>query len=181
MAKVRDWGMMAFVLTIAATTSVQAAPDKPAAIADTQTPQATTATYQDWTVRCDIRDAAKTCEMAQAMQIKGQPQPVTQIAIGQQSKTSPMKIVFQVPINVALGDGPRLVVDDKDPGIAAAYRRCVPVACFADADLKDDQIKKLKGLSENGKLQFRDAADQLISIPVSFKGFDQAFDAMLKR
>jgi hypothetical protein len=49
-----------------------------------QTPQRTTATYDDWVVRCEIHGAAKACEMAQAMQIQGQSQPVTPIAIGQQ-------------------------------------------------------------------------------------------------
>jgi invasion protein IalB len=148
--------------------------------AQTQTPQRTTATYQDWTVRCEVSATGKTCEMAQAMQIQGQVQPVTQIALGQQSKGAPMKIVFQVPINVWLQTGVKLVLNEKDPGIVAVYARCLPAACLADANLKDDQIKKLRGLTENGKLQFKDAAQQDVVIPVSFKGFDQAYDAMQK-
>jgi invasion protein IalB len=151
-----------------------------AAHAQTQTPQRTTATYHDWTVRCEVGPTGKICEMAQAMQIQGQAQPVTQIAIGQQSKNAPMKIVLQVPINVWLPAGAKLIINEKDPGIAAIYGRCLPAACLADADLKDDQIKKLRGLSENGKLQFKDAAQQDVAIPVSFKGFDQAFDALQK-
>ncbi len=70
------------------------------AAAQAQTPQRTTATYDDWVVRGEMRGATRTCEMAQAVQIQGQSQPITQIAIGQTSKTSPMKIVFQAPINV---------------------------------------------------------------------------------
>lgn len=145
-----------------------------------QTPQRTTATYDDWTVRCEVNDAVRTCEMAQAMQIKGQAQPVTQIAIGRQAKNEPMKIVFQVPINVWLPTGVKLVADDKDPGIVGTYRRCLPGACIADSELKDDVVKKLRGLTENGKLQFRDGGLQDVAIPISFKGFGQAYDAMLK-
>jgi invasion protein IalB len=118
--------------------------------------------------------------MAQAMQIKGQAQPVTQIAIGRQAKNDPMKIVFQVPINVWLPTGVKLVADDKDPGIVGTYRRCLPGACIADSELKDDVVKKLRGLTENGKLQFRDGGLQDVAIPISFKGFGQAYDAMLK-
>ena len=106
------------------------------ALAQTQTPQRTTATYEDWTVRCEIKGTSKMCEMAQAMQIQGQAQPVMQIAIGQQSKGAPMKIVLQVPINVWLPAGAKLVINEKDPGIAAVYGRCLPAACLADADLK---------------------------------------------
>lgn len=145
-----------------------------------QSPQRTTATYDDWTVRCEVNDTVKTCEMAQAMQIKGQAQPVTQIAIGRQAKNDPMKIVFQVPINVWLPTGVKLVADDKDPGIVGTYRRCLPGACIADSELKDDVVKKLRGLTENGKLQFKDGGLQDVAIPISFKGFGQAYDAMLK-
>lgn len=175
MGKAYDLQLIALV-SVLATSAVALNP----ASAQTQTPQRTTATYQDWTVRCEVKGTAKTCEMAQAMQIQGQSQPVTQVAIGQQSKTAPLKIVFQVPINVWLPVGVKLVINDKDQGIVANYGRCVPGACFADADIKDDQIKKLKGAAENGKLQFQDAAQQVVSIPVSFKGFDQAYDAMQK-
>lgn len=145
-----------------------------------QTPQRTTASYDDWTVRCEINDTVKSCEMTQAMQIKGQAQPVTQIAIGRQAKNDPMKIVFQVPINVWLPTGVKLVADDKDPGIVGTYRRCLPGACIADSELKDDVVKKLRSLTENGKLQFKDGVLQDVAIPISFKGFGQAYDAMLK-
>lgn len=145
-----------------------------------QTPQRTTASYDDWTVRCEVNDTVKICEMVQAMQIKGQAQPVTQIAIGRQSGKDPMKIVYQVPINVWLPAGVKLTADDKDPGLVGVYRRCLPGACIADSEIKDDVIKKLRGLTDNGKLQFKDGALQDIAIPVSFKGFGQAYDAMTK-
>ncbi|MDC7788864.1 invasion associated locus B family protein [Rhodoplanes sp. TEM] len=145
-----------------------------------QSPQRTTATYDDWTVRCAVVDGAKSCEMAQAMQIKGQAQPVTQIAIGRLTKTDPIRIVFQVPINVWLPSGVKLAADDKDPGIVAGYRRCLPAACLAEAEIRDDVIRKLRALADNGKLQFKDGAQQDVAIPVSFKGFGQAYDAMLR-
>lgn len=145
-----------------------------------QTPQRTTATYDDWTVRCEVNDTVKSCEMAQAMQIKGQAQPVTQIAIGRPAKNDPLKIVFQVPINVWLPSGLKLTADEKDSGIVGVYRRCLPGACIADAEIKEEVVRKLRALTENGKLQFKDGGQQEIAIPVSFKGFGQAFDAMLK-
>jgi invasion protein IalB len=142
------------------------------------TPQRTTASYDDWVVRCEIHGAAKVCEMAQAMVIQGQSQPIAQIAIGQQNKTEPMKVVFQLPIGVWLPAGARLATKDGDVGVAAVYVRCQPAVCIAQADISDDQIKKLRGMTDSGKLQFKDAAQHDVVVPVSFKGFAQAYDAM---
>jgi invasion protein IalB len=167
-----------FATTIVLMTTHGSAAQLPAST--TPPPQRTTATYDDWTVRCEVRDAAKSCEMVQTMQIQGQSQPVTQIAIGRLTKSDPLKIVFQVPINVWLPAEVKLKIDDKDSGLLGSYRRCLPTSCFADTDLKDDLVKKFTGLTENGKLQFKDASQQEIAIPVSFKGFGQAYEALQK-
>jgi invasion protein IalB len=143
-----------------------------------QAPQLTTATYDDWTVRCEMHDAIKTCEIEQTSQIQGQ--PVSQIALGRPSKGAPFRIVFQVPINVWLPAGVTLVLDDKDPGISATFKRCVGNGCFADSDLNDETIRKLRARTANGKLLFKDATQRDVTIPVSFKGFGSAFDAMSK-
>src|SRR5581483_6086403 len=143
-----------------------------------QMPQRTTATYDDWTLRCENQEHGKTCEIVQTTQVQGN--PVSQIAIGRPNKSEPVKIVFQVPTNVWLPTGVRLTVDDKDPGIAAAFKRCIGNACFADIDLKDDALKKLRAQQENGKLLFKDANQKDAALPVSFKGFVAAYDAMMK-
>ena len=149
-----------------------------AAASFAQTPRLTTATYDDWTVRCETLGAVKTCEVEQTSQAQGQ--PFSQVAIGRPSKNEPLRIVVQVPINVWLPSGVTLLVDDKEPGIAATFKRCVGGACFADADLSDEAIKKLRAGAEKSKLLFKDAAQRDVNVPVSFKGFAPAFDAMAK-
>ena len=168
---------MSRLLTIASATTLILGT---AAVALATTPQSTTATYGDWTVRCVMQKQVKTCEMAQSMQIKGQSRPVTQIAIGRQGKTDPLKIVFEVPINVWLPDGVKLTTDDKKLTVSASFTRCLPVGCFADVEIGKAQIKALSALKKAGKLQFKDAGKQPIAIPVSFKGFGDAYDAMQK-
>ena len=148
-----------------------------------QVPQRTTATFDDWTVRCETHAGTppqKSCEMVQTTQVQGQANPVTQIAIGRTAKGAPLKIVFQVPINVWLPAGVRLVYADKEPPLATTFQRCVPSGCFAEAELKDDLVRKLRTLTENGKLEFKDAAQRDAALPVSFKGFTPAFDTMAK-
>jgi invasion protein IalB len=146
--------------------------------AQSKTPQMTTATYDDWTVRCEVRDAVTSCEMSQAMQIKGQAQPVSQIAIGRLTKTDPLKMVFQVPINIWIPDNIALVIDETTTAVKANFTRCVPVGCFAEADLKDDMIARLGKADKGGRLEFSDAGRQKIAIPVSFKGFTAAYDGL---
>lgn len=148
------------------------------ASAQSKSPQMTTATYDDWTVRCEVRDTATSCEMSQAMQIKGQAQPVSQIAIGRLTKTDPLKMVFQVPINIWIQDNIALIVDESTTAVKANFTRCIPMGCFAEADVKDDMIAKLGKADKGGRLEFSDANRQKIAIPVSFKGFTAAYEGL---
>lgn len=155
---------------------------QPAAVQSPPAPQRTTATYQDWTVQCEIAAPSqqKICEMAQATQAPGQANPVTKIAIGRPTKTAPMKVVVQVPINVWLPAGVKFTADAKEPGVETVYTRCVPTACFAEFALKEESLQKFRTLTANGTLSLKDAAQQDVAIPVSFKGFAQAYDALRK-
>ncbi|MGA7966382.1 MAG: invasion associated locus B family protein [Gammaproteobacteria bacterium] len=143
-------------------------------------PQRTTATYGDWTVRCAMNGKTKLCEMTQATQIKGRQQPITQIAIGRQSKKGPVKLVFEAPVDVWLPAGVTLATGNKKADISASFSRCVPAGCIAETDIDQNQIKELSHLKKSGKLQFKDARKQLVAIPVSFKGFGDAYDALQK-
>jgi invasion protein IalB len=145
-----------------------------------QTPQRTTANYGDWIIRCEMHDTGNTCEMAQFAQLNGQTQPVTQIIIGRPSKDGLLKIAFQVPVNVLLSTGVKLITEGEHADVTANFTRCVAAGCFAMADIKDHVIKKLRGLTTNGKVQFKDAGERDVAIPVSFKGFGDAYDALLK-
>jgi invasion protein IalB len=154
-----------------------------AAAAQPATPQQTTATYDDWIVRCETQHGPpprKTCEMVQFTQVKGQPGVLTQIAIGRPVKGQPIKLVIQVPISVWLPTGVRLHSGGKNPGISATFKRCMPTACFADTDIKDDTIRKFRSATEAGKIEFKDSNQKDIALPVSFKGFGVAYDALSK-
>jgi invasion protein IalB len=143
-----------------------------------QKPQRTTATYEDWVVRCVT--ATKLCEMTQSTQLKGRTQPVTQIVIGRQGKNGPLKIVFQVPINVWLASGVTLTADEGHSLVTASFSRCVPAGCIAGTDINESVVAKLRGLKKNGALRFKDANQQDVAVPVSFKGFGDAYDALRK-
>jgi invasion protein IalB len=160
--------------------TVQAQPPAP-----TETPQRTTATYADWIVQCETQAGPppqKVCDMAQVaqVQVQGRSNPFSRVSIAHPVKGQPVKLVVQVPVNVAFATNVRVQTADADPGITAPFARCVPNGCFADFDIKDDILKKLRAASGAGKLSFADAGGHDVSVPLSFNGFAQAFEALAK-
>jgi invasion protein IalB len=164
--------------------AVQAqAPQAQAAPAD-QNPQRTTASYGDWVVRCETTAGPppqKNCDMEQLAQVQGQANPISRVAVPLPPKGEPAKLFVQLPINVSFSAPLKIVADSKDAGISTPFRRCVPAGCFAEIELKDDLQKKFRASAEPGKILFKDAADRDVAIPLSFKGFGQAFEALLKQ
>ncbi|MBN8936471.1 MAG: invasion associated locus B family protein [Rhizobiales bacterium] len=146
-------------------------------------PQQTTASFDDWIVRCETRAGPpqrKICEMVQFTQTKGQQGVLSEVAIGWPVKNQPIKMVIQVPIGIWLPTGIKLVAGAGDPGVVATFKRCIPQSCLADAEIKDDTIRRLRAGSTGGKLEFKDGNQKDVSLPVSFKGFGAAYDALLK-
>jgi len=72
---------------------------------------------------------------------------------------------------VSFATNVRIRTDDSDSGITAPFARCLPSGCFAEFDLKDTLLKKLRAASGVGKLSFADAGGHDVAIPLSFKGF----------
>ena len=112
--------------------------------------------------------------------LQSQANPATQIAIGHPTKGQALKVVVQVPINVWLPAGVKVVLDDKEEALTLTFKRCTPIGCLADLDISEDLITKLRNLTANGKLQFKDGTQKDVAVPISFKGFGQAFDALSK-
>jgi invasion protein IalB len=145
--------------------------------------QSTSATYSDWVVQC-VNEAGpppkKTCDMAQVTQVQGKNIPFSRAAIEGPVKGRPVKLIVQLPVNVLVRSQVGIQISDTDPVIPAPFDRCIPNGCFAEFELKDDVLKKLLGSEGTGKVTFKDAGGHDISIPLSFKGFHQAFDALSK-
>jgi invasion protein IalB len=144
-------------------------------------PDNTTASYGDWVLRCQQSVAARVCEIVQTLEQQGQRGPIALVAIGRPVKSEPIKLVIQVPPNLALGDkaGVRVVVAEKDEALAV-FQRCLPGGCFAEASLSDDVFKRWRGFSEAGQMRYLDAGKREVSLPLSFRGFPAAAEALLR-
>jgi invasion protein IalB len=146
-------------------------------------PQRTTAAYADWIVQCETNagpPAQKLCEMGQTTQVQGKNLPFSRVAVGHPEKGRATKLVVLVPVNASFATNVRVQTADNDPGLAAPFARCVPNGCVAEFELKDDVLKRLRAASGVGKVSFADAGGHQIDIPLSFKGFNQAFEALSK-
>lgn len=161
------------------------APQRPAQAQATPAPGAvsqpdnTTATYGDWVLRCQQSVAARVCEIVQTLEQQGQRGPIALVAIGRPVKSEPIKLVIQVPPNLTLSDkaSVRVTVADKEEALAV-FQRCTPGGCFAEASLGDEAFKRWRGLSEAGQLRYLDAGKREVALPLSFRGFPAAAEAL---
>ncbi len=171
---------IAFLLVIVATGAVfaQAAPSGQSVSAE---PEATTATYGTWTLRCAQRAQGRVCDVEQAVVPQGRQNPIAQIGFNRLSPKDEFHLTVVLPTNITFQISPRVTSSDKDPGVQLTWRRCVPGGCIADATLTSETLRAWRAIAaDTGKLLFTNANMQNIAIEFSFRGFAQAIDAFVK-
>jgi invasion protein IalB len=57
----------------------------------------------------------------------------------------------------------------------------VPAGCCAEFELRSDTLKKSGSAGAGAKLTAKNTVGQELGVPVSFKGFTPAFDALVKQ
>jgi invasion protein IalB len=164
-------------------TPVQAADSKDAAPPVGAEPQTTSATYGDWTLHCARGpDGVQVCELDQPFQMQGQQGLYAQLIIARGTAKGSYRALFEVAPNLSFPSTVKVGVDDKDPTpIDLTWRRCLPgPGCFADADVKDDIVKKWRTQAGPGRITFKDSAGHDVQVAFSFRGLPQALDALVK-
>jgi invasion protein IalB len=162
-----------------AATPVTPAPPAPAQPAPSD-PAQTTATYGDWVLRCVRPEKGPhVCEVVQSMVVKGQQQPVAQVAVGYDKND--LRFTMLVPPAISLSRGPTLgVANASAPHFDLAWRRCLPNGCFADVAVGSELLKLLRSRTEPMQIDFRDAAEREVKLPLSLRGLVPALDALAK-
>jgi invasion protein IalB len=157
----------------------------PPAAAVAAAPSRTTASFGDWTLRCDrVADATppkRSCELGLTVQHAGDQSVLAQVAVGRPAAGEPLRFTAVLPANISVGTAPKLAVEGKDAGaVEVAWVRCLPGGCIATAGVSDDLLRKLKAAAVAGQLEYRDAAGHEIKLPISWRGFGEAFEALGK-
>ena len=148
-------------------------------------PEATTASYGDWLLRCQrittVGAAQQVCDVTQTVQAQGQQNPLLQLSFGQPVAKEPIKLTIYAPVNVSFPSVARLAIDDKDMQPAELmWRRCQPGGCVADLEIKEELLKRWRAQFGGGVVKIVDATGREIAIPFSFRGLAQALDALLR-
>lgn len=147
-------------------------------------PSVTTASYGDWTARCEKGSddkAPRVCEAVQTVQPPNQQAAVAQIAIGRAGTTDPLKVIVALPVNVWFPSTVKLLDSDKDTaGLDLAWRRCVGAGCVAENGSIEDALRRWRGLTGLGRIVYKDGFNRDVVVPVSFRGLAQALDALAK-
>lgn len=166
----------------AVTPDGHAAPPRTAVVPND--PQRTTATFGDWTLRCErLSNDQRVCEAATAIMAtaQGQSGPIAQVAIGRPVPHEPLRITLVLPANVGLGSPPRLAAGETARALAElSWRRCLPGACYADTAIDDAALNELKARQEPARLSYRDGAEREIALSLSTRGLAQSLEALSK-
>lgn len=147
-------------------------------------PSVTTASYGDWTARCEKGagdKAQRICEAVQTVRLPNQQVAVAQIAFGHATNAEPLKLVVVLPVDVWFPSTVRISSGEKDPaGVELAWRRCLPVGCFAESAGSDEAARRWRSETGQGRILYKDGLNRDVTLPVSFRGLAQALDALAK-
>lgn len=148
-------------------------------------PNSTTASFGDWSVRCqrivDGNDVQRVCEVVQQMRAQDQQSPVAELAIGRVKKGDPLRLTALLPVNVTFPTSPSFSSSGNDSELLdLGWRRCLPGGCFADLVLPDGMLSQWRTQAATGRLSWKDASGRDLVISVSPRGLAQALDAMSK-
>lgn len=148
-------------------------------------PENTTASFGEWILRCthaqSTTQRVKLCEVVQSILVQGQSNPIAQIALGRIGADDPIRVTSVLPNNIGFPSVVSISLDEKDTHPAElTWRRCLPGGCFADAEIKEEQLARWRGQTDKGRLSFRDGSGHEVALPFSFRGLAQALDALDK-
>ncbi len=175
--------LLALVL-LGAPAQAQQAPAPVKAPESPRGPAATTATFGDWIHRCVRVQDADSCEVYQ--QINGVTAPqraasmLATVAVGSVAPGEPLQVTVALPVNLTLTTAPRLTFADG-AAFDFPFARCAGTVCFATYADTDRLVRRLKAeTAATAKFEYRTAANTPLLVPVSLKGFDEAYDALVK-
>ena len=118
-------------------------------------PETQTATYGDWTLRCQrITDASgpkRLCEVVQSVSVKGQNSPLAQIAVGRMTASDPLRMTVVTPNDISFPSSVRVAIDEKDKEpTELAWTRCLPAGCFATGAPNAEALKRWRASTDSG-------------------------------
>jgi invasion protein IalB len=144
-----------------------------------QEPRQTTATYNDWTVTCVMQPGTKekSCSIGQGQTAQEAGSSV-QLLLERRDQKGSFRMLLSMPANVWIRSGVRLRAGDDDPGAIARFQWCIPQRCYAEGTVKQETVATLRSPVASARLEFKDAGQKDVTLPVSLRGFSEAMSAL---
>lgn len=124
--------------------------------------------------------SAASCEVSQQVQASqgGQVTTLMNLAIGYPAPKQPLVVTAVLPANVSFA-APAAILAEGMPATELRFARCAGNACFATAQAPEQLLRRLREKPDTAvRVEYRNAADAVVAVPLSLKGFGQAMDAL---
>jgi invasion protein IalB len=89
------------------------------------------------------------------------------------------KFIVELPVDVSPSNEVRVQTKDAGTLLSALFERCMPWDASSLSIFRQPCSRSFIPLSARAKLVFAEAMGRDVTVPLSFKGFAQAFDAMM--
>ncbi|MGQ0656822.1 MAG: invasion associated locus B family protein [Chromatiales bacterium] len=137
--------------------------------------------FDNWAIKCEKpeaqdKDKTEVCYAFQNVVTKEKNQRVLNFAVGYPPKIEVPVALITLPLGIALPPGASLTVDEDQP-IRFPIERCEPNGCRAGLKLEKLLLEKLTRASKV-QISFHDGAHRPVNIPLSMKGFGEAFKSL---
>lgn len=172
--------LCSFCLTAALAQAPAGKPAAPAATAAANEPQLS-GVQMPWVKLCEKvpfeenkpESVRQVCLIAQEVRAENG-QILATVQIREIEKDPKKAMIIAVPPGMLLQPGIRVTVDKGEP-VAMRYEACMPSACFAQMDLTDDMIKRMKA----GKvlsIQVVNMTQRAVALGLNLETFAKAYD-----
>lgn len=135
-----------------------------------------TITIDDWVVEClDPPIEVVSCQVSHTVLFGPESAPVFVAAISGSGPGTPLRAIFALPLNIRLKEG--LVISDETRAVTFQFDRCALDGCYVET-LMGAELLELMTTSTSGFARVIRDSGENFQIPFSFKGFNDALDAM---
>lgn len=151
--------------------------------------QISTTAFGAWALRCRKTPIKSekgekpdhACEISETLEAQDRSGPVAKLSIGRPGGAGALHAIVILPNNVSFPSSVHIRSDDKDIwGVRLDWTRCIPGGCFAETLLADATVAHWHGIETTGDIVFTNSTGEQVVLPMSFKGFGDAIDALNK-
>ena len=141
-------------------------------------PEQTTATYEEWTVRCAARTETPPCDMLQVAISQEDGRQVLRLSLAHLGEGDRIGMQALIPLGVRVSGGVLVQVDGEAVAFEGfGFTRCEPGGCFIEGVIDEASLGAfMRG--QEGALAVLDSAGRPRAVRLGFAGFTAAFKAM---